>query len=128
MVMHADESPSIHQPAQLSGAQREAGPDAPELLHICQCCRGNLVYPLDWIEEEDASGWLMILRCPDCEAIREGAFSQPAVDLFADELDRGEGELLDALRRVTRENMTEAVDFFIRALHADLIVPSDFQR
>ncbi len=70
----------------------------------------------------------MILRCPDCEAIREGAFSQQAVDLFADQLDHGETELLDALRRMTRENMTEAVDFFIRALHADLIVPGDFQR
>ena len=50
------------------------------------------------------------------------------VDLFADELDRGESELLRALERVTHENMTEAADFFIRALHADLIIPSDFQR
>lgn len=34
--------------------------------------------------------------------------------------------LLDALKQVTRENMAEAIDFFIRALHADLILPSDF--
>jgi hypothetical protein len=122
--MHSDESPSARRYAQRSSAQPEAGP---ELLHVCGCCSGDLVYPLDWIED-DAGRWLMILRCPDCEAIREGAFSQQAVDLFADELDRGEAELLSALKRVTRENMTEAVDFFIRALHADLIIPSDFQR
>lgn len=122
--MHSDESPSVRQSVQPSSAQREAGP---EPLHVCECCSGDLVYPLDWIEE-GTSSWLMILRCPDCEAIREGAFSQQAVDLFADQLDRGEAELLRALKRVTHENMTEAADFFIRALHADLIVPSDFQR
>jgi hypothetical protein len=123
--MQADDSPSIRRSARRSGAQREA---RLELLHVCECCSGDLVYPLDWVEEEDAGRWLMILRCPDCEAIREGAFSQQAVDLFADELDRGEAELLGALRRITRKNMTEAVDFFIRALHADLIIPNDFQR
>ena len=76
--------------------------------------------------EEDSSHWQIVLRCPDCEAIREGAFSQPAVDAFADQLDRGETELLCTLREVTRENMTEAIDLFTRALDAGLILPSDF--
>jgi len=123
--MHPDENPPIAHRAELPSGGQEVGP---ELLHVCAHCSGELVYPLDWIEEEDAGRWLMILRCPDCEAIREGAFPQQTVDLFADELDRGEAELLRALERVTRENMTEAADFFIRALHADLIIPSDFQR
>jgi hypothetical protein len=122
--MHADESPSVRQSVQPPSARREAGP---ELLHVCKCCSGDLVYPLDWIEEA-SNLWWMILRCPDCEATRDGLFVQREVDLFADELDRGEAELLSALERVTRENMAEAADFFIRALHADLIVPSDFQR
>ena len=46
--------------------------------------------------------------------------------MFADELDRGETELLCALRQMTRENMTETVARFARALDADLILPSDF--
>jgi hypothetical protein len=68
----------------------------------------------------------IVLRCPECEALREGVFSQPVVDVFADELDRGETELLCALRQMTRENMTETVARFARALDADLILPSDF--
>jgi hypothetical protein len=124
LVMHSDESQSVRRSVQLPREQREAGP---ELLHVCESCSGELVYPLDWIEE-NSNLWWMILRCPDCEVTRDGLFVQREVDLFADELDRGEAELLHALKRVTRENMTEAADFFIRALHADLIVPSDFQR
>jgi hypothetical protein len=34
--------------------------------------------------------------------------------------------LLGDLRRLTHANMSEEVDFFVRALDADLIVPSDF--
>jgi hypothetical protein len=121
--MQPDENPRIAHHAAPSHREHDLEPN---LLHVCADCSGGLVYPLDWIEEEDTGRWLMILRCPDCEAIREGAFSQQAVDLFADELDRGEAELLHALKRVTRENMAEAVGFFIRALDADLILPSDF--
>jgi hypothetical protein len=73
-----------------------------------------MVYPLEWAEEGPAH-WRMLLRCPDCEATREGVFAQHAVDVLADELDRGEAVLLCALERMTRENMTEAIDRFIRA-------------
>lgn len=97
----------------------------PELLHICSNCGGKLVYPLDWLDE-DATHWRMLLRCPDCESTHEGIFTQQTIDVFADELDRGEAELLSTLECLTRENMTEVVYLFIRALHADLILPSDF--
>jgi DNA-directed RNA polymerase subunit RPC12/RpoP len=97
----------------------------PELLRICSNCGSELVYPLDWVDE-DATQWRMLLRCPDCESIREGIFTQLTIDVFADELDRGEAELLSTLKRLTHENMSEAAERFIRALHADLILPSDF--
>src|SRR5882757_7943008 len=48
------------------------------------------------------------------------------LELLDDELDRAAGALLGDLRRMTHANMSEEVDFFIRALDADLIVPSDF--
>jgi len=99
--------------------------DGQELLHVCAYCSHQLVYPLEWTEE-DSAHWRLILRCPDCEAIREGVFTQHAVDLFEDELDRGETAMLSDLKRATGENMGEEADFFIRALHAELIGPSDF--
>ncbi len=114
--------PDEHPPATAHFRVREP---EPQLLHICGNCEGELVYPLDWVDE-DATHWRMLLRCPNCEGIREGIFPQLTIDAFADEIDRGEAELLSTLKRLTRENMSEAVDLFIRALRADLILPSDF--
>jgi hypothetical protein len=97
----------------------------PEQLHVCFNCGGELVYPLDWCEE-GVRHWRIVLRCPDCESRREGVFEQSAVELLDDELDRAAGALLGDLRRMTHANMSEEVDFFVRALDADLITPSDF--
>jgi hypothetical protein len=98
---------------------------APQELHVCFNCAGELVYPLDWIEE-GARHWRIVLRCPECEARREGVFEQSVVERLDDELDSGAGALLSDLKRLTHANMTEEVEFFVRALHADLITPSDF--
>jgi hypothetical protein len=98
---------------------------ANEQLHICFHCSGELVYPLDW-SEEGPRHWRIVLRCPECESRREGVFDQTAVERLDDELDRGSSALLGDLRRMTHANMSEEVEFFVRALDADLIVPSDF--
>lgn len=98
---------------------------APEELHVCFNCSGELVYPLDWVEE-GARHWRIVLRCPECEARREGVFEQTVVERLDDELDRGAGALLSDLKRLTHANMTDEVEFFVRALEADLITPSDF--
>ena len=97
----------------------------PDPLHVCFNCAGELVYPLDWAEE-GAQHWRIVLRCPECEARREGVFEQSVVELLDDELDRGSGALLSDLKRITHANMTDEIEFFIRALDADLIGPSDF--
>jgi hypothetical protein len=97
----------------------------PQELHVCFNCAGELVYPLDWTEE-GAGHWRIVLRCPECEARREGVFEQSIVERLDDELDRGAGALLSDLKRLTHANMTDEVEFFVRALHADLITPSDF--
>lgn len=98
--------------------------DAPE-LHVCFHCGGQLVHPVDW-SEEGAGCWRILLRCPECEATREGVFERTEVDHFEEELDRGMGSLLSDLRRMTHTNMSEEIDFFVRALEADVILPSDF--
>ncbi|HEV3282906.1 MAG TPA: hypothetical protein VG010_01775 [Solirubrobacteraceae bacterium] len=94
-------------------------------LHVCFHCSGELAYPLDWCEEGPRH-WRIVLRCPDCESLREGVFEQSAVESLDDELDRGASALLADLKRITHANMTDEIDFFVRALDADLIVPSDF--
>ena len=73
------------------------------------------MYPLDW-SEEGSRHWRIILRCPDCEATREGVFEQATVESLEDELDRATGELLGDLKLITHANMTEEMEFFIRAL------------
>jgi hypothetical protein len=93
------------------------GGHAPDPLHICFHCAGELAYPLDWAEEGPRH-WRIVLRCPECEARREGVFEQSVVE----ELD----EQLSDLKQLTQANMEDEVEFFVRALDADLIVPSDF--
>jgi hypothetical protein len=107
--------------------QGRAGEDlgAPEQLHVCFHCAGELVYPLDW-SEEGTRHWRVVLRCPECESRREGVFAQAAVERLDDELDRGSSALLSDLRRMTHANMSEEIEFFVRALEADLITPGDF--
>ncbi len=108
-------------------AQRPAASPAgaPDHLHVCFHCAGELVYPLDWCEEGPRH-WRIVLRCPECESRREGVFDQASVERLDDELDRGSSALLGDLRRMTHANMSEEVDFFVRALDAYLIIPSDF--
>jgi hypothetical protein len=94
-------------------------------LHICQACSGELVYPMDWAEERSGY-WRVLLRCPDCEQTHEGVFGQDAVERLDDQLDRATGALLSDFRRMAHANMAQEIDFFVRALNADVIVPSDF--
>ena len=134
--MESEKEPDIqHPPARRAGkpsravydGQRQAaeGACAPAQLHICFHCAGELVYPLDW-SEEGPRHWRIVLRCPECESRREGVFDQTAVERLDDELDRGSSALLGDLRRMTHANMSEEIDFFVRALDAELIMPSDF--
>jgi hypothetical protein len=106
------------------GDHRQADPST-EPLHLCFYCAGELVYPIDWAEA-GAERWRILLRCPECEATREGIFEQAAVECLDDELDRATGELLSDLQRMTHANMSEEIDLFVRALEADCILPSDF--
>jgi len=109
------------------GDQRQGvdGTCSPAQLHVCFHCAGELVYPLDW-SEEGPRHWRIVLRCPECESRREGVFDQSSVERLDDELDRGSSALLGDLRRMTHANMSEEIEFFVRALDAELIMPSDF--
>src|SRR3979411_1204509 len=101
-----DISPGGGQPASPADA-------APTQLHVCFHCAGELAYPLDWCEEGPRH-WRIVLRCPDCESLREGVFEQGAVESLDDELDRGASALLADLKRITHANMPDEHDLFCR--------------
>ncbi|HZL48446.1 MAG TPA: hypothetical protein VFC30_05470 [Solirubrobacteraceae bacterium] len=113
------------QPAAAPAPAAGESPGAPDPLHVCFHCAGELAYPLDWVEEGPRH-WRIVMRCPECEARREGVFEQAAVERLDEELDRSAAALLSDLKQLTQANMEDEVEFFIRALDADLIVPSDF--
>jgi hypothetical protein len=112
------------QPPALGAGQSHSDP-ATGPLHVCFYCAGELVYPVDWAEA-GPERWRILLRCPECEATREGVFEQTTVEFLDDELDRATEELLTDLQRMTHANMSEEIDVFVRALDADFILPSDF--
>ena len=97
-----------------------------EALHVCPRCAGGLVHPLDWVEESPGR-WRILMRCPDCDALREGVFGQALVEHLDEELDRATGALLSDLRQLTHANMVEEIEVFARALELDLIGANDFQ-
>jgi hypothetical protein len=108
---------------------REELPDGstggdPELWR-CGGCECPFVQPIEW-DLVGRTHWRVTLRCPNCEWVGTGVFSQEAVDRFDRELDRGMRKLQGTLSRVTRACMEADIEHFARALDADLIVPFDF--
>ena len=96
-----------------------------EGMHACPSCNSILVQPVNWHEQGDGH-WHVELRCPECEWWGRGAYSQPEVDSFDEELDRGGQELIEDLRALTRANMEDEADRFAMALASDSILPEDF--
>ncbi len=93
-------------------------------LHICPDCASELVHPVDW--EEVGPHWRIDLRCPNCEGLHSGTWSQETVEAFDDTLDRGTQVLVRDLCHLARANMEDAVERFSLALHGDAILPEDF--
>jgi hypothetical protein len=94
-------------------------------LHVCRDCGSALVYPTAWDEASEDS-WHVVLRCPECEHVREGVFSQRTVDAFDERLDAGTEAMAADYRRLVRSNMAEELDRFSAALQAEAILPEDF--
>lgn len=94
-------------------------------LHICLECSSELVYPVDW-EEAGPENWSVLLHCPNCDVYRDGVFNQDTVEAFDEELDNGAEELAASYRRLMRANMSDEIERFAGALHADAILAEDF--
>jgi hypothetical protein len=109
--------------ARQAPAERQA--DEARELHLCVNCESRLVYPVQW-EEAGSKSWHVTLRCPDCEWIEGGVFSQDQCDRFDDELECGTDALSRDYKRLVTANMSEEIDRFSAALRADAILPIDF--
>jgi hypothetical protein len=104
-------------------------PDATEPqrrgLHVCPECNSELVQPVSWSETPDAR-WDLTLSCPNCLWFGEGNFDRDQVNEFEEQLDQGLADMLRDLQRLTHANMSDQIERFAAALHADLILPEDF--
>jgi hypothetical protein len=96
-----------------------------EGMHVCPTCTSGFVQPVNWFEQGEGS-WHVELRCPECEWWGRGSYSQPEVDRFDEELDRGGQELIEDLRSLTRANMEDEASRFADALASNSILPEDF--
>jgi hypothetical protein len=119
---HTGDGVEQHTTAWPQGDEHGTGDPA---LWRCGGCDCPFVQPLDW-DLVGRTHWRVTLRCPNCEWIGTGVFSQDAVDRFDRELDRGMRKLQSTLARVSRACMEADIECFTQALEADLIVPFDF--
>ena len=94
-------------------------------LHICGECDCELVYPTEW-EEAGPESWRVTLRCPNCEWIATGVFTQDLVDEFDERLDEGTEQLVSDLKQLMHANMSEEIERFVTALDAEALLPEDF--
>ena len=94
-------------------------------LCLCEACGSDLVEPTAW-ESAGPERWRVALRCPNCEHISEGVFSQSCVDRYDERLDDGTAALVGDLKELERANMADDVERFIGALQAGAIAPEDF--
>ena len=96
-----------------------------EDLHVCPTCASGLVFPIDWAPAGQR-GWLVDLRCPDCEWTGSGIYAQGVVDKLDEALDDGTDAMLNDLAVLARANMEAEVDRFAAALRDDHLLPEDF--
>ena len=101
-------------------------------LHVCtNGCGCDFVYPMQWEEisfdeKTDKATWEMTLRCPECENIREGKFTDKQVGVLDQRLNEDTESLLLAIKNLSRSNMEEDVERISYALQHNAIEPMDF--
>lgn len=94
-------------------------------LNVCRACGSTLVQPISWLQQ-GARRWNMTLRCPECEHVESGNFSETQIELLEDSIDEALAQIIEDLQRLARSNMVEDVERFTAALRSDLILPEDF--
>jgi hypothetical protein len=94
-------------------------------MHICPSCERPFVQPASW-SEAGPEHWNVSLICHNCDWSGDGIYSDTAVERFDAELDRAADEILADLEELSRSSMSEYVERFAAALHANQLLPEDF--
>jgi hypothetical protein len=102
-----------------------AGQEPGGAAHECPLCGCDLVYPLDWERNREAS-WNLVLRCPNCEMQRRVVLGREGVEAFNREIYLGSKTLAREADAMTRRNFAEEAAKLVEALALDLILPMDF--
>jgi len=95
------------------------------VAHECPVCGCDLVYPLDWERNSEAT-WNLELRCPNCETQRSVILGREGVEAFNREIYLGTQVLAREADCMTRRNFSEESAKLVEALTRDLILPMDF--
>jgi uncharacterized protein with PIN domain len=95
-------------------------------LQVCPDCSSDLVQPIAWEQVASSNDWRLWRRCPECEWHGDDVHRESVIDKYDEQLDFGTRELAEELRALQQSNMEEAVERFVGALQADLILPEDF--
>ena len=94
-------------------------------LTVCPRCDADCVVPVEWAEREPEAWW-MRLRCGACGHLREIVVPDATAQRYDLELDRGMGQIADALSRLERDRMALEADNLAVALRLDLVDADDF--
>src|SRR5438034_9555652 len=105
---HAGEHDSVAAEAAVDGRR----------IELCPGCESDRVHPVDW-HEVDEGRWRLDLRCPDCRWLGTDVFGQDEVERYDDVLNADTDEMIDELDRLTRRNMADHLERFVRALEGD---------
>ena len=102
-----------------------AGQEPGGAAHECPLCGSDLVHPVDWERNSEAS-WNLVLRCPNCETQRSIVLGRESVEAFNREIYFGAQALAREADSMTRRNFAEESAKLVEALARDLILPMDF--
>jgi hypothetical protein len=94
-------------------------------LHVCPECDSGLVYPTEW-DKAGPQRWKVGRECPECRWTGEDVHGEEAIERFDRHLDEGTESILDDLQKLTRANMEDEIECFVKALDAGVILPEDF--
>ena len=108
----------------LLGRRAKGGPDGRDVLE-CGACGSHAVCPIDWWTDDEA-GWMVDLRCGECDERWTLWISNAQATRLEILLDEQLRLLAHAADAADRFRMRDEADAFIEALRRDLIGPDDF--
>ena len=91
----------------------------------CASCGSDLVFPVDW-ENTLENTWLVVLRCPECDAEYEEALERWRIERFVTQLHTQKRALAKELARFITSSFVLEAKRFVAALNAGHIQPEDF--